>query len=71
MKPTPGESRKQAEKLTNDFELEMIEFAHWVGGWDELRKVIDRLEAEGQERAFERWSEDRYSIDGIAEHNSK
>lgn len=42
------------EKITNEFEHEMKEFAHWVGGWNELRKVIDRLEDNENEAAYER-----------------
>lgn len=59
MKPTPEESRKQAEQITNEFEHEMCEFAHWVGGWNELRKVIDRLEDLDNEKAFDRHCEDK------------
>lgn len=45
------------EKITNEFEHEMKEFAHWVGGWDELRKVIDRLEDNDNEAAFMRFTD--------------
>ena len=41
-------------KITNDFESEVKEFAHWLGGWNELRKVIDQLEDNDQEAAFDR-----------------
>lgn len=35
-------------------EYDLREMAHYYGGWDELRKVIDKLEDNDNERAFER-----------------
>lgn len=44
-----------AEKITEAFEHEIKEAAHWLGGWDALRKVIDQLEDNADEAAFERY----------------
>lgn len=48
------EGHMSAEKITEAFEHEIKEAAHWFGGWDELRKVIDRLEDNANEAAFDR-----------------
>jgi len=50
--------KTDVEQITNEFEEQMKEFAHWIGGWDELRKVIDRLEDNDNEAAFERYCTD-------------
>lgn len=57
--------------ITKECHADLREIVHWFGGWDELRKVIAELEEQDNERAFDRWSEERYSIDGIAYHNSQ
>jgi hypothetical protein len=36
-------------------ETDLREIAHWYGGWDELRKVIDKLENNENEAAYERF----------------
>lgn len=36
-------------------EQDLQEMAHYYGGWDELRKVIDRLEDNDKEAATERY----------------
>ena len=42
-------------KITNDhFEHELKEAAHWYGGFDELRKIIDMLEENSKEEQFVR-----------------
>lgn len=39
-------------KEQNEFDLK--EMAHWYGGFDELRKIIDRLEENANDAAYER-----------------
>ena len=55
---------KSSEEITAELTYAIKEAAHWFGGWDELRKIIADLEDNDNEAAFQRWSEDRYSING-------
>ncbi len=44
-------SKEQKESVN---ETDLRELADWYGGWNELRKVIDRLEDNDNEAAYER-----------------
>ncbi len=44
-------SKEQIEEIN---EAQLKEMAHWYSGWNELRKVIDRLEDNDNEAAYER-----------------
>ena len=57
MKPTPEESRKQAEQISNEFEDQLKEMIHWFGGADELKKIIDKVQDNLDEAAFDRYCE--------------
>ena len=48
---------KESEK---ECETDLKEIAHFYGGWDELKKVIDRLQDNANEAAFDRWAVERY-----------
>ena len=39
-------------KINDHFEHELKEAAHWYGGFDELRKIIDMLEENSKENQF-------------------
>lgn len=45
---------KTKEQISEEFEHDIKEAAHWFGGWDELRKLIDQLEENDNEAAAER-----------------
>lgn len=45
-------------------EADLKEIAHYYGGWNELKEVINRLEETANEEAAERWSENKYEGDG-------
>ena len=65
--PTPEQQKEimaHAEIFDASIDPTLKDIAHWLGGWDELRKKLDELEENEKEAAFERWSERRYSIDG-------
>lgn len=47
------QQEKDNQEETNEADLK--EIAHWYGGWDELRKVIDKLEESDSEAAYERF----------------
>ena len=47
------------EEIENECEAELKEIAACYGGWDELRKVIARLEDNENEAAFERYYSDQ------------
>jgi hypothetical protein len=49
---------KEKEKISDECEADLKEIAHWFGGWDELRKVIGRLEDNENEAAWERHTSD-------------
>lgn len=57
-------TEEEIQETTNEFEEQMKEFSHWVGGWNELRKVIDRLEEEEEERKWEEYGDRQYEGDG-------
>lgn len=59
---------KEKQEEQNEFDLR--EIAHWYGGWDELRKVIDRLEDNDNEAAWERRMSD-YDAPSIQEQSEK
>jgi hypothetical protein len=42
-----------AEKITSLIEEQLKDAAHWFGGYDELRKIIDMLEDNAKEKAFD------------------
>ena len=44
-------SKEEQEKQIRE---ELKEIAHWLGGWAELRKVIDELENNANEAAYDR-----------------
>jgi hypothetical protein len=46
------EAEQEKQRAENEFDLK--EMAHYYGGWNELRKVIDELEAEDKVSAAER-----------------
>lgn len=45
-------TEQEKQRAENEFDLR--EMALYYGGWDELRKVIDRLEDNDNEAAYER-----------------
>lgn len=45
---------RKVEEINIQNENDLKEIAHWFGGWDELRKVIDKLEYNEKEADFER-----------------
>jgi hypothetical protein len=47
-----------AEEIQDSIESSVREAKHWLGSWDELRKLIDQLEDNEQEAAFDRANED-------------
>ncbi len=47
-------SNEEKEKVTEEIHTDLKEAAHWFGGWAELRKVIDMLEDNANEAAYER-----------------
>lgn len=49
---------KQIQEINRQNETDLKEIAYWLGGWDELRKVIDKLEYNDNEAAFERYYSD-------------
>jgi hypothetical protein len=53
-------TEKHIEELTNEIEAELKEAKLWFGSWDELRKVIDRLEDNENEAAYERHTSGGY-----------
>jgi hypothetical protein len=44
----------EQEKQRSENEFDLREMALYYGGWNELRKVIDRLEDNDNEAAYER-----------------
>ena len=48
---------KTHEELEKEIETDLKEFAFFYGDWNELRKVIDRLEDNENEAAWERSQE--------------
>lgn len=48
-----AEEAKELQEHINETELK--ELAHWYGGWDELKKVIQKLEDNDNEAASERY----------------
>lgn len=69
---TPDEVKQKAKAIAqeelNEFDLK--ELAHYYGGWDELRKVIARLEDNDNEAAWERHNSDYDSV-SIQEQQEK
>ena len=49
------------KKIRKECEEDLKEIAHFYGGWDELRKIVDQLEEADGEAAYER----RFEGDGI------
>lgn len=47
------------EQLEEIVHAELKELAHWYGGWDKIREMIDMLEDNENEAAFER-SQNKY-----------
>jgi rhamnogalacturonyl hydrolase YesR len=45
------EAQEHQESLNR---RDLREMSHWYGGWDELRKVIEELEENDKEAAWER-----------------
>lgn len=41
-------------EIEQEIERDLKEIAHYYGGWHELKEVIDRLEDNDNEAAFER-----------------
>jgi hypothetical protein len=56
------EQQKELEKVKDEIqdriESNIQDAAHWLGGWDELRKLIDQLEENEAEAAFDRHNND-------------
>lgn len=48
-----------SEQLEEIVHAELKELAHWYGGWDKIREMIDMLEDNENEAAFER-SQNKY-----------
>lgn len=49
---------KNTKEIEKECESDLKEIAHFYGGWDELRKVIDRLQENANEAAYERYTSD-------------
>lgn len=47
-------AEKEIITVEQSCELDLKEISHFYGGWGELRKVIERLEENDNEAAFER-----------------
>jgi hypothetical protein len=48
------ELEKIKDEIQERIESNIKDAAHWLGSWDELRKLIDMLEDNEAEAAFER-----------------
>lgn len=58
--PLPAPMTEQEKQKINDQNYEDLrEIAHWYGGWDELRKIIDVLEDNDKDAAWERHELDK------------
>lgn len=51
-------SKFTKDQIEEQNHADLKELAHYYGGWKELRKVIDRLEDNENEAAFERYYSD-------------
>lgn len=51
-----------AKEISKECEDDLKEIAFWYGGWKELRKVIDRLEENENEAAFDHYMENRSTM---------
>lgn len=49
-------TNQEKEIIDNECEANLREISMWYGGWDEVKKVIDRLEENDNEAAYERYS---------------
>ena len=56
---------------SEEIDTDLRDIKDWFGDWELLEARIKELKEQDAERAFDRWSEERYSIDGIAYHNSQ
>ena len=56
---------------SEEIDTDLRDIKDWFGDWEQLEVRIKELKEQDAERAFDRWSEERYSIDGIAYHNSQ
>ena len=54
-----------------EIDADLRDIKDWFGDWELLEARIKELKEQDAERAFDRWSEERYSIDGIAYKNSQ
>lgn len=52
---------KTVEEIEKECREDLKEIAHFYGGWDELRKIIDQLEDNDNEAAWERHIESSIS----------
>lgn len=52
------ENTLNKEQIEEQNERDLRELAHWYGGWDKLRKVIDELEDGDNEATYERYTSD-------------
>lgn len=48
----------ERDAMDIECETDLKEIAHYYGGWNKLREVIDMLEDNENEAAYERWSSD-------------
>lgn len=44
----------EKDQIQERIESNLKDAAHWLGGWDELRKLIKMLEENEEEAAFDR-----------------
>ena len=56
---------------SEEIDTDLRDIKDWFGDWEQLEARIKELKEQDAERAFDRWSEERYSIDGIAYRNSQ
>lgn len=59
-KPAPQvEQEHNSEQIEKECREDLVEIASFYGGWDKLRKVINQLEENENERNFDNWMESR------------
>ena len=49
---------QETNKINTEYEEVLREARDWYGSWDDVRRVIDALAMEDDERAFERSMQD-------------
>jgi hypothetical protein len=47
-------TKEEIDSINKEYESELKEMEFWYGSWDEVRKVINQLEDNDREAAWER-----------------